>query len=87
MVALISSKRFENRYRKLSAAQKRDVNEALAKFIVNPRHPSLHFEKLLKPYRSIRVNRGVRIILRDGDDASSFVLADVGDHDLADRYG
>lgn len=66
------------------------VLEALKLFHSNPRHPSLHFEKLkgTGSYRTIRVDRGRwRIVLRDrGHD--EYDLVDMGRHDYVDRnYG
>lgn len=79
--------RFERAYKKLTPNQKDAVDKALTRFLDNPRHPSLHFEKLRgSRYRTIRADLGMRIILRGGQD-DHFDLVDVGSHNLADRYG
>lgn len=79
--------KFERAYKKLTYAQKDSVDKALRRFRENPRHPSLHFEKLQgSSYRTIRADLGIRIVLSGGKD-DHFDLVDVGSHDLADRYG
>jgi hypothetical protein len=55
-------------------------------FYRNPRHPSLHFEKLsgkAAAMQSIRVDRGYRVILEGGPMTTMFHF--VGTHDDAYR--
>ena len=62
------------------------IQGAVERFQIAPQSPGLNFEKLRgSDCHSIRVTRGVRIILRqDGPDA--FVLVNVGSHDIYRRY-
>ncbi len=76
-------------YAKLTADVRDGVDDALSRFFVNPRHPSLHFEKLIgSKYRTIRVDRGRwRIVMRDLG-RSNYELVDVDRHQNIDRnYG
>lgn len=80
--------RFERAYKKLADDVKSSVNDAIRQFYANPRHPSLHFEKLSgSEYRTIRVDRGRwRIVLRGSGE--EFELIDVDRHKAVDsRYG
>jgi hypothetical protein len=55
----------------------------------NPRHPGLHFEKMIgSSYRTIRVDQGRwRIVIRDLK-GSTYELVDVDRHKNVDRnYG
>jgi mRNA-degrading endonuclease RelE of RelBE toxin-antitoxin system len=79
--------RFKRAYKKLSSSAQAAVDQALRRFVENPRNPGLHFEKLQhSDYRTIRVGLGIRIVLRGED--SEFDLVDIGGHDSVDRnYG
>jgi hypothetical protein len=55
---------------------------------VNPRHPSLNFERLAghENLHSIRISRGHRAILRRVEAAAeTYDLLDVGPHDIYRR--
>jgi mRNA-degrading endonuclease RelE of RelBE toxin-antitoxin system len=83
------TKNFERAYGKLAPQVRDRIDEALRQFEENPRHPSLHFEKLKgSSYRTIRVDRKrYRIVLRDADDGV-LELVDVDQHKTVDRkYG
>lgn len=85
---LSSTPHFDRSYKKLKPEIKVRVDEALRKFIENPRHPGLHFEKLSGGnYRTIRPVRGAfRIVLRGERD--EFELIDVDTHKRVDsKYG
>lgn len=85
---LIPTPRFTRAYKALPEEAKEQVKKALAQFLENPRHPSLHFEKLKgSDYRTIRPNRGkYRIVLRGG--GPEVELVDVDRHEIVDRkYG
>jgi mRNA-degrading endonuclease RelE of RelBE toxin-antitoxin system len=81
------STRFKRARKKLAAAERQDVDEALRRFVENPRHPGLHFKKLKhSDYSTIRVGLGIRIVLIG--EGGVFVLVDIGNHDFVDRnYG
>ena len=55
----------------------------MSRFLEDPSHPGLNFERMQgRPgFWSIRTNKGFRIILKETDDPSTFMLADVGKHD------
>jgi mRNA-degrading endonuclease RelE of RelBE toxin-antitoxin system len=87
-VQLQKTPRFERAFRKLTPEIQEAVSGALRQFMANPRHPSLHFEKLKgSTYRTIRVDRGRwRIVLRGSK--SAFDLVDVDRHKTVDtKYG
>jgi len=79
--------RFKKSVKKLTASEQNFVDQAIRRFIENPRHPSLHFEKLRgSPYRTIRVNSDIRIALIGEEDY--YELVDVNHHDaIYRRYG
>jgi mRNA-degrading endonuclease RelE of RelBE toxin-antitoxin system len=81
------SARFEKDLKALDGTQRERVHKALRLFIVDPRHPSLHFEKLRGYNRlhTIRFSRGDRIFLRATAEADLFELDRLGPHDLYDR--
>jgi len=81
------TKGFEKSVKKMSMIERSLINKALNRFIENPRHPSLHFEKLKgSPYRTIRVNSDIRIALIGEED--NYELVDVNHHDVIyRRYG
>lgn len=83
------TKQFMKKYQKLTPDVRDRTDEALKQFMINPRHPSLHFEKLVgSSYRTIRVDQGRwRIVLRQTA-GSEFDLVDVDRHKTVDRkYG
>jgi len=81
------TKSFEKSVKKMTKTERDLINQALKRFIENPRHPSLHFEKLRgSPYRTIRVNSDIRIALIGEDD--DYELIEVNHHDVIyRRYG
>lgn len=85
---LIVTERYRRAYAKLPDGIKTQVKAALKQFYADPRHPSLHFEKLSgSKYRTIRVDRKMyRIVLRG--DGGTMELVDVDRHDKVDsKYG
>lgn len=85
---LTKTPRFERAFRKLPSDVQDATQEALRRFMANPRHPALHFEKMKgSDYRTIRVDRGRwRIVLRGS--GSDFDLVDVDRHKKTDaKYG
>lgn len=82
------SARFEKDLKALDATQRGRVQRALTLFLANPRHPSLHFEKLRGHDRlhTIRFSRGGRVFLRATAEADLFELDRLGPHDLYDRF-
>jgi plasmid maintenance system killer protein len=80
--------KFVKALQKLGHKQMERAKKSLLQFQANPRHPSLHFEKLSgSPYCTIRVDMNHRIVVRDeGDDR--YEMVDIGNHDYVDRaYG
>jgi hypothetical protein len=82
---------FEKAFVRLPKALQARVTATLERFIDNPRHPGLHFEKLRGggDLHSIRTTRGYRILMRRESDSAGelFALVDVGPHDItADGY-
>lgn len=85
---IFATTRFKRAYGSLPDDVQRLVDKALTQFMENPRHPSLHFEKMQgSDYRTIRPDRGkYRIVLRG--DGGEFDLVDVDRHGVVDRrYG
>ena len=85
---LTKTPRFERAFKKLPAGVQDAALEALRRFMSDPRHPSLHFEKMKgRDYRTIRVDRGRwRIVLRGA--GAEFDLVDVDRHKKTDnKYG
>jgi mRNA-degrading endonuclease RelE of RelBE toxin-antitoxin system len=81
------SARFEKDLKALDSMQRERVQRALRLFLADPRHPSLHFEKLRGHDRlhTIRFSRGERIFLRATAEGDLFELDRLGPHDLYDR--
>lgn len=79
MIVLKPSVRFEKAVKRLGPDLRKRAAKSLKQFIENPRHPHLHFEKLSTGYRTIRVDRNFRIVLREIDKLT-YDLIDVGDH-------
>lgn len=75
------SRRFEKAYKTLSLPVGKRVRKSLKQFLTNPRHPSLHFEKLSSGYRTIRVDLNFRIVLREAE--GGFELIDIATHTKA----
>ena len=85
---LIPTARFIRAYKKLAPDLKVRVDDALRKFLADPRQPGLHFERLSgSEYRTIRPVQGRwRIVLRGKGD--EFELVDVDSHKIVDKkYG
>lgn len=88
MAGVRPTARFDKAMRHLGPTQRKRAAKSLAQFVENPRHPSLHFEKLSgSDYCTIRVERNFRIVLKDlGGDL--YELLDIGSHDYVYRqYG
>jgi hypothetical protein len=85
---LTATPRFKRAYDALPADVMSRIDNALQRFIDNPRHPGLHFEKLRgSDYRTIRPVKGAWRIVLEGS-GSDFVLVDVDTHQRVDRkYG
>lgn len=85
MVRLRRTERFGKSFRSLGPEQQKRAEKSLRLFADNPRHPSLHFEKLTgSAYRTIRVDLNHRIVLYEIE-GDLFELVDVGSHDYVDR--
>jgi mRNA-degrading endonuclease RelE of RelBE toxin-antitoxin system len=84
---LIPSKAFEKAWARLGIEQRKAAERAMSRFLEDPSHPGLNFERMQgRPgFWSIRTNKGFRIILKETDDPSTFMLADVGKHDIYRR--
>jgi hypothetical protein len=85
LVKITRTKGFSKSYVKLTEDVQDRVDIALRQFIANPRHPSLHFEKYNRTYRTLRVDQGRwRVVLRDLGN-SHYELIYVGRHSAVDR--
>jgi plasmid maintenance system killer protein len=73
----------------LSTANRERAAKAIRQFDANPRHPSLHFERLQghKNRFSIRISRSHRAILQcvEGEGTETYELLDVSVHDIYRR--
>ncbi len=74
------SKRFVKSYASLAAPIQKRAAKSLKQFQTDPRHPALHFEKLASGYRTLRVDKNFRIVLRELDEGGTFELVDVLTH-------
>ena len=85
---IIPTPRFKRAYQNLPKEVQLSVDDALRKFLTNPRHPGLHFEKLKgSDYRTIRVDRGRWRIVMKGE-GGEMLIVDVDRHQSVDRkYG
>jgi len=77
--------RFERQLKTLDSVTRTRAAKSIKQFLLDPRHPSLHFEKLKgTDVRTIRVDMNFRIAMR-AVGGSTYDLIDVGSHD--DIYG
>ncbi|KQX34827.1 hypothetical protein ASD04_15675 [Devosia sp. Root436] len=88
MVALHRTRRFDKRVAALGSEERTRALKSLKQFLADPRHPSLHFEKLSgSDYRTIRVDMNFRIVMLQNFDGS-FDLIDVDSHStIYNKYG
>ncbi len=72
---------------KLDSSQRRAAEEALRRFLDNPRAPGLHFETLKgrSDLHTIRVTLRLRMFLRATEEPDLFEIIDIGPHDLYGR--
>lgn len=78
--------RFVKSYKRLDDKVKEKTQKALRQFLANPRHPGLHFEKLIASgYRTIRVDDNFRIVLHETE-RGVFDLVEVASHTAAYRF-
>lgn len=81
MVKFRNSDRFVKALRALGHEQRKRAEKSLLLMVDNPRHPSLHFEKLSSGVRTIRVDRNFRIVLKEvAGEGDTFDLLDVDTH-------
>lgn len=83
------SARFGKSFKALSSELQARARKSLKQFRANPRHPSLHFEKIATGYRTIRVDKNFRIVLRSVDETEGvFDIVDIDSHDkVYAKYG
>jgi hypothetical protein len=87
MPKLTSTPRFQKAFAALGHRERTRAERSLTRFLENPRHPGLHFEKITGQYHTIRVDLNFRIVLRDEGDGE-FSLIDVGGHSYVyGKYG
>ncbi len=71
--------------RKFRPELRRRADDTLAKFIADPKRPSLNFERRegLPDYYTIRISQGYRILLRKetDDEGELYAIVDAGSHD------
>lgn len=87
MVSVAFSDKYFNSLLKLTPHEQSQANKAVMQFQQDPKHSSLHYEKLTaiqdQKLRSIRVNQDVRIILAAVDKESLYLMLYVDRHDPA----
>lgn len=79
MIDLVRRKRFNKKFAALGPEVRARAIKSLQQFVDDPRHPSLHFEKLSTGYHTIRVDLNFRILLRQLGEGR-YELADVDSH-------
>jgi mRNA-degrading endonuclease RelE of RelBE toxin-antitoxin system len=79
MISLKITKRFIKALDALGPTERQRAQKSLSQFRVDPRHASLHFEKLTTGYHTIRVDLNFRIVMRK-DSGQSYELLDVDSH-------
>ncbi|WEK05444.1 MAG: hypothetical protein P0Y65_04080 [Candidatus Devosia phytovorans] len=79
MIELVRRKRFIKKFAALAPDVRARAIKSLRQFVEDPRHPSLHFEKLSTGYHTIRVDLNFRILLRHLGEGR-YELADVDSH-------
>jgi plasmid maintenance system killer protein len=81
--------RYERSVARVPDRVKKAAANALTKFMTNPQHPGLNFERLAgwEDTYSVRVNRQYRILLiREVDEAGElFAIVDIGTHQIYRR--
>ena len=86
-VSVAISSDFLKSYAQLPKSAQKGVWELIPKFKENPRAPSINYEKINTPkdrnYRSVRVSRGYRGIIRKPDTGNIFLFLWVDKHDHA----
>ena len=86
-VSIAISSDFLKSYAQLPKSAQKGVWELIPKFKENPRAPSINYEKINTPkdrnYRSVRVSRGYRGIIRKPDTGNIFLFLWVDKHDPA----
>ena len=72
-------------YRKLPTAVRQAARQAYRRFIVDPRHPGLHFHRLFNDPRfwSVRISRNHRAVGILQEDTITWIW--IGDHEAFDR--
>lgn len=81
---IITTEKFDKKYKKLSDNLKSNIDVALEKFIHNPFDPSLlnhNLQGRLKGLKSIRAGFDLRIIFKEERGYIVVILLDVGKHD------
>lgn len=83
------TQRYERSANRIPVRVKTRASQAITKFMDNPNHPGLNFERLSgwEDTYSIRVNRQYRILLvRETDVAGEiFAVVDIGTHQIYRR--
>ena len=81
------TKRFEKHFKKLTAQEKKQLQNKLVLLSKNPSHPSLRTKRIQGTdslYES-SVNMDIRIIWYYEDDVM-IILVDIGHHDILKQY-
>ena len=84
---IVRTARTDRLLRKLDPPLRREAFAALEAFCADSTSRGLNFEKLrgFDTLYSIRINRNYRIILRRTQDVDTFVIMDLGPHDVYRR--
>ncbi len=81
---IVTTDKFDKKYKKLSTNLKDRVDSVLNKFIKNPFDPSLlnhNLQGRLKGLKSIKVGLDLRIIFKEENGYTLVLLVDLGKHD------
>ena len=81
---IVTTDKFNKKYKKLSKDAKNKIDIALDKFIINPFDISLSNHNLqgkLKGFKSIKVGFDLRILFKEENGYTLVIMIDLGKHD------
>jgi len=89
MISIVPTKRFNKEYKKFvknNLQRAESIVKAIDLFVKDPKHPSLHIEKLEGTgIWSMRIDRGNRIFFLWTDE-NTVLFIDIGHHDKYRNY-
>ena len=81
---IVTTDRYDKKYKKLTASLKDKVDSVLERFVKNPLDPSLlnhNLQGKLKGLKSIKVGFDLRIIFKEEKGYTLVIMIDLGKHD------